>query len=73
MEAVVWSEHFSKNIITLAKKHVSKVWPPLHEAIFCEEFDGDVRIGRNGWFSKVSEIDQVVLVGKELEIKLRNL
>ena len=40
-------------------------------AVFGEESRGDVRIARNGCFSKVSKIDQVVLVGKKLEIKLR--
>ena len=36
-------------------------------AIFGEECRGDVRIARNGCFTKVSKIGQVVSVGKTLE------
>ena len=49
----------------------NKVWPPLPGAVFCEEDDGGVRIVGNGCLSKVSKIDQVVLVVKKPEMKLR--
>ena len=49
----------------------NKVWAPLPRAVFCEEDDGDVRLTGNGYFSKVQEIGQVVLVGKTPEIILQ--
>ena len=48
----------------------SKMWfdSRYREQFFCKEDDGDVRIARNGCFTKVSTIGQVVLVRKEREI-----
>ena len=40
-------------------------------AVFGEESRGDVRIVRNGYFTKVSKKGQVVLVGKKPRIILR--
>ena len=54
-------------IITRAGKHLFKVCPMVPGAVFGEESGGDVRIGRNQYFTKVSKMGQVVLVGRQPE------
>ena len=71
MEAFWLNEICHQKIITLVRKHLFKVCPPLPRAIFCKESRGDVRIARNCYFTKFPKIGQNVLRAKK-GVKLIN-